>query len=396
MTGWVGRPYGLRDNARRLVPLACLSFAMAASLDVVGSGALLALHAAGLPLAATGWLQLIYLPSGLSFLWASVLDRRRIAGLPRRAGWTLASMMAAAVLLAALGGIGTASLVVIVTIAFATSVCTSTAELSSQALIIETIPEEGRAWIVTTRLIASSAGSAASVIFATAVPGVSLRVVFVVVAIGCAVLTLPMLRYPEPRGRRRARPTAGRDAPWRLASLHAGVLSAYATASIMLTTTCGLALIDVGVDLPTVGLICGPATTLLSAVAMILSAAVVKRTALHRQILAASFAVPAAAVLLAFSTVTRSPSVGIVAALLVTTFDAALNVPYMRLVYRWSEGEQVAQGYAALSGAVFLLSFPARIVSPMLAAALGWPTFFAAALVLYLTAGSALAACAKE
>lgn len=82
----------------------------------------------------------------------------------------------------------------------------------------------------------------------------------------------------------------------------------------------------------------------------------------------------------------------VAASLLIVALDAGFNVPYVRLMYRWSDGDRVARDYALLSGFVFVISFPMRIAAPMLASLVGWRPFFVGGGLLYLAAGAILAA----
>lgn len=374
-------------SLRRTLPLACLSFATAAVLDVMGTGAPLALHASGLSLADSGWLQAIYLPTGFGFLWAPVIDHRRTMGPRACKRLVLGSLLVGSAGLALLGIAWPLS--VLVGLAFAASIAASMSDLASEALVIDTMPPECRGWLVTTRLIASSAGSSAGVAAATVAPGWSLQAVCVAVAVGAALLALTMLAYPETTALAALEMSCGRPSRKHLAG-KAAVLSTYSVAAILLTSSQGLALLDVGVGLRIVGIVSGIATTLATMVAMIAPAALSVRAPLARQIAWCTSAVGVAAAVLVVAMLARLPLLSAGTMLLMVTCDAGLNVPFTRLMYRWSEGPRPAADFAVLSSAVFLVSFPARLVGPALAAMIGWPVYITIGLTIYLAAGAAL------
>ena len=68
--------------AAQLLPFLCLYVTFGTTLGFLISGAPLILRARGIDLAEVGFLQLINLPVGLTFLWAMLVDRLRLPHLP--------------------------------------------------------------------------------------------------------------------------------------------------------------------------------------------------------------------------------------------------------------------------------------------------------------------------
>ena len=169
------------------------------------------------------------------------------------------------------------------------------------------------------------------------------------------------------------------------------IIGLYFAPAIMLGSTPSLALLDLGVPLPSVGMLTGPLTTAINVVMMPLSGFALARVAPHRWIVALALPVALSGLLLAGATLWHLAALGIGAAVVNILFEAGLAVPVFNVMYRWAEGEHAATDYAVLFGAAFLVSFPVRVVSPMLAAALGWPLFFALSVPLYLAAVAVLA-----
>ena len=203
-----------------------------------------------------------------------------------------------------------------------------------------------------------------------------------------------MLGYPEAARRlptriaERARPTLDR---LRSLGLHGAIIGLYFAPAIALGSTPSLVLLDLGVPLPAVGGLTGPATTVINIVMMPLSGYALSRVSTHRWILALALPVALSGLLFAGATIGHLAVLGIVAALVNIVFDAGLSVPVFTIMYRWAEGEHAATNYAVLFGIAFLVSFPIRVVSPMLAASLGWPAFFLMTVPVYLGAVTVLA-----
>lgn len=373
------------------LPFAGIYAAYGATFGALGGGAPLVLRAHGMALAQIGLLQLIYAPIGVAFLWAPLLDRFGLPRLPHRLGWVGAGMLATSLLLAALGAATSWPVWVIFAAALTVSITMTTADIALEALIVETVPRERRATVTTAKLVGLSLGTMVGVELATAWPdtiGLS-GALFAVAAID-ALLTLPLLAVREPP-RSRAGATAHR-APGRLRLLirRAALLGAFYVPAILIITVPNLVLLDLHVSLPAVGFFTGTLTTS-TGVAMTLAAgALMKRLPAHRIVTGLTAGVALASLLLALAVVLAAPRFGYAMATILMVFEGGLGVPIFTIVYRWAEGEHAATDYAVLFGIAFLISFPVRVIAPMLAAAIGWPSYFLVAVPLYVAACAAL------
>ena len=392
---------GVLRRAGELLPFACLYATFGATFSLLGTGAPLVFRAHGMPLGAIGWLQLITLPIGITFLWAPLLDRIRLPPLPHRLGWIVASQTIAVMLLLMLSRGTGWPIAVLFPLVLMTSVAVATMDTALEALVVETVPREQRPAVTTAKLVGSSFGTTFGIALVTAFPAaVDLSKALLIVAVIDAVLLLPILRYPEAARQLAsgagAGPTPARPARAKFARLgrvgaHGAIIGLYFAPAIMLGSTPSLALLDLGVSLPTVGVLTGPLTTAVNVVMMPLSGWALTRVASHRWIVVLALPVGLGGLLLAGATAAHLAMLGIAASLVVIVFEAGLAVPVFTVMYRWAEGDHAATDYALLFGIAFLVSFPMRVVSPMLAAALGWPLFFALAVPLYLAAVAVLA-----
>ena len=383
-----------------LAPFACLYASFGATFSLLGTGSPLVFRAHGMPLGEIGWLQLIALPIGVTFLWAPILDRVRLPGLPHRLGWIAATQLATVALLLALSRAIEGPIRVLFALALATSVTVATMDVALEALVVDTVSRERRPPVTTAKLIGSSIGTMLGIVLVTTFPRtVDLGRAALIVALADALLLLPILRYPE-AARRLGRPKRERSrASWshlRLVAWRGAIIGLYFAAAIMLGLTPSLALLDLGVSLPAVGLITGPMATALTLTMMLLSGWALTRLAAHRLVVALAGGVALGGLLFAGAAAGHLAPLGIGAALLTILFEAGLGVPVFNVMYRWAEGEHAAGDYAVLFGTAFLVSFPVRVASPMLAAALGWPLFFAFAVPLYGAAALVLAGAMKR
>lgn len=383
---------------RRLLPVACLYVSYGTTLGLLGTGAPLALRAAGAPLAAIGLVQFIYLPIGLGFLWAPLLDRRRLPLLPHRTGWIVAAQVATAALMAVLSLEGIWSYAALGAFAVTVSIAAATMDLSLDALVVETVPAPARAAITTAKLVGSSLGTAAGIGLATMTTGsAALPHALLLAAAGSLVLGLPILGYPEPRRGLALAPKRGSTSALgdkRLLFGRSARLGGYFAVLLALGIAPGYFLIDLHLPLERVGVLTGPTGTTLGVVATLLSGALLARVPGRTAGLVVGWAggVAVSTLLLCVAAVTHAGWLAAAATLGVMGCSGGLGVPVFATLYRWSEGGSAATSYAVLFGAAFLVSFPARVVTPKLAAALGWPLFFAVVLPLFLAAVGVLVA----
>ncbi|VVB44452.1 Major facilitator transporter [Beijerinckiaceae bacterium RH AL1] len=373
------------------LPFAGVYAAYGATFGVLGGGAPLVLRAHGMALAQVGLLQLIYAPIGVAFLWAPLLDRYGLPRLPHRLGWIGAGMIATALLLAALGASATWPVWAIFIVAMAVSVTITTSDIALEALVVETVPRERRAALTTAKLVSLSLGTMVGVELATALPDtLSLSAALVVVAALVALLALPLVLVHEPRRARAAAASPRPAGSLRLLVRRAALLGAFYVPAILIITVPSLVLLDLHVSLPAVGFFTGTLTTT-TGVAMTLAAgALMKRMPAHRIVAWLTAGVAATSLLLALAAALGAPRFGYTMATVLMVFEGGLGVPIFTIVYRWAEGEHAATDYAVLFGIAFLISFPVRVAAPMLAAAIGWPSYFLVAVPLYVVACAAL------
>ncbi len=372
---------------RRLLPFAGLYFTFGATLGFLGGGAPIILRERGVALAQVGLLQLIYLPLGLTFTWALVLDRVRLPLLPHRVGWIAATQVLSVVLLIVFGQGETWPVPLLFALALAISFAFATMDIALESLVVETVPLAQRPSLTTAKLFAASVGGIMGTGVLTACYGrFGWRTSFSGLAAVDALCLLPMLRYPEAALRVLVALPQKVATAVRLRALagHVVLIGLYFSASSLLFDADGLVLLDLHWSSAQVGLIVGTGGPAINLAMTLLSGALMARFAAERLVLAFAAAAAGSGVLLTLAVMFADAWLGTAAVLLGLLAASGLGVPVFTVIYRWAQGATPATDYALLFGIGFLAALPARVGGPALAAAWGWPIFLASATVVYL------------
>ncbi len=373
--------------AAQLAPFFCLYVTFGTTLGFLIGGAPLILRARGVDLAEVGFLQLINLPVGLTFLWAVVVDRFRLPPLPHRLGWIVLMQGATIALLLVLSQGEAWPLPALFGLAIATCFCVATMDIALEALVVETVGPERRPYVASAKLCGASLGGlvGAGVLIA-AYDRLGWQGAVLAVAGLNLLCLLPMLRYPE-RALRRSSGEARRGALalGRLRELGGRVLvlGLYFAAMFALTGSNNLALLDLGVPLPEVGLVTGGLASGINLAMALVSGLLVRWVGTLPLITVSALGVAGSGGLMLWATAAGLPSLGIAAAILGILCGGGLGVPVFNMIYRWAQGPQPATDYALLFGAAFFAAMPLRVGAPALAQAVGWPVYFALAVPLY-------------
>lgn len=220
------------DTLSFLLPFASLYIAYGATFGLIGTAAPLVFRARGMPLAEVGLLQIMYLPIGLSFLWAPLLDRIRLPWLPHRVGWIAAGQLTTIALVLTLSRGEHWPVAVLFPVALGTCMATATMDIALEALIVETVTRRRRPLVTTAKLCCIALGGTVGISLATLFPSaIGLPQALATVAVLDALLLLPILRYPEDRRRRAPSSRGDASAPRTRFRLIAGAPSPSAAIS---------------------------------------------------------------------------------------------------------------------------------------------------------------------
>jgi hypothetical protein len=379
-----------RELARLLLPFACLYVCFGATLGFLATGAPLILRVRGVELAQLGLLQLVNLPLGLTFLWASAIDRWRLPILPHRLGWITLMQVSTVALLTLIAASEQAPLLVLLALGIATCACVATMDISLEALIVETVSAPERIYVSSAKFCGASLGG---ILGAGVILGSYEQLGWVnavaVVALVDALCLLPILFYPERRLRRSdavVERHGGRLGRLRFLAGHIVVLGCYFAALHAVTGLNGLALVDLGLPLDKVGFVSGTLAPLINLTMALASAALVARFGTIRLITVFALGLLAASAAMAAAAASGAAALGVAATLACFICSSGLGVPVFNMLYRWSEGPRAATDYSVLFGAAFFASMPVRVGGPAVASAVGWPFYFGLAIPLYAAA----------
>ena len=386
---------GTLAGALRLVPFFCLYTTFGATLGFLSGGAPLILRARGLDLAEVGLLQLINLPVGLTFLWAALLDRIRLPILAHRTGWIAAAQGSTILLLCVLSVGEHWPLSALLALAIAACACVATMDIALEALVVETVPAERRAFVASAKLCGASLGGIFGVgVLVGSYDVLGWRGAVLACAAVDALCLLPILAYPEGR----LHGSGGIPERWsgslaRLRALAARilVLGAYFAAAYLVSGPNTLALLDLGVPLARVGFLTGTVLPGVNLVMALVAGGLAARFGTARLIAAGGLGVLATGCGMAAACAAGAKEFAIAATVGNFVCGGVLGVPVFNMIYRWAAGPRPATDYALLFGAAFFAAMPLRVASPALAAWVGWPAYFAAALPVYAAAVAWLA-----
>ncbi len=99
----------------------------------------------GMPIDQAGYLALLFVPFGLSALWAPMVDRFRLLGLERRLGWVTVSQSLVVASLVVIAFAGPQGLAVLVPALAVLAVAAATMDVTLDGYLSETSSSEGRA-----------------------------------------------------------------------------------------------------------------------------------------------------------------------------------------------------------------------------------------------------------
>ncbi|GJD56546.1 MFS transporter [Methylobacterium dankookense] len=375
---------------RPLAPFFCLYVTFGATIGFLAGGAPLILRARGMVLAEVGLLQLINLPVGLTFLWAAALDRLRLPVLPHRVGWIAAAQGLTVALLCVLSFGEHWPLPALLALAIGACACVATMDIALEALVVETVPAERRAFVASAKLCGASLGGILGVgVLVGSYDVLGWRLAVLACAGLDALCLLPILAYPE----RRLRGAGGAPERWsgsfaRLRALVSRilVLGAYFAAAYLLSGPNTLALLDLGVPLGQVGFLTGSVLPGVNLVMALVAGALAARFGTALLIVLGGIGVLASGGLMAAACAAGAPAPAIVATVMNFVCGGLIGVPVFNMIYRWAQGPRPATDYALLFGAAFFAAMPLRVAAPALAGWAGWPAYFLAAMPLYAAA----------
>lgn len=363
-------------------------------MGVVNGGLPTVMRAQGIDISTAGWLYLLYLPFGLTFLWATLIDRMRLPFLSRRVGW-IVSMQAIAVLgLVIVAFNEGAAPLALFALGFAIVIAIATMDIALDALAVRLVAPDWRSTASAAKLAALSAGSMiGGGVFVALAGELGWQATFLILAsvlvlLLCPVLALGPLDGGEQGTKGRAETGGGasllRLLRHRQSRKRLVLLSVACCIMFPLVGLNRLMLVDLGVPVAEIGWIVGT----LGPVSMLAISAV--SIPLMRYLgLVKAMLIFASLALAALVAMVIGYNLGnhLVAISGVVAIGAGVSGVYIILVTKilgWSVGEQPATDYAAYYGIGRFASTVMTVASTQIVPLVTWELFYGAGAVALL------------
>jgi len=348
------------------------------------------LRARGLSLEQIGWAFALYLPIGLSFLWAPLVDRRPLPWLSPRIGWIVAAQSVAVAGLCAVAYLETASLGLLFGLGLLVAMAAATMDLALDALAVELTHADGKPLAASLKLAALALGALlGGGVLVAALDRLGWQSTFLLVAAFLALSLVPVLGLVQrERAHSAHQPKSPpqwfaclRQAPMRR---YLAMLMVAAAVIFPLSALNRVMLVDLGVPMEHIAWLVGtlqPAGLL--AVALVTTPLI--RQLGHRSALLLMATAGALCLgLLLLGHQQRMQELAIAGTVGMSTVVGGLMVVYAALILRWSEGPQAATSYAVLFCGTRLSGIVASMLAGKLVALLSWPWFYSLGLLALL------------
>lgn len=346
------------------------------------------LRARGLDVATVGLVFLLYLPVGLAFLWAPLIDRYRLPLLRARSGWIVLMQVLACAGLIVLAAGEAWPLGALFAIGLVVTTAVATMDIALEALIVDTVGERHRALAAACKIVSFCVGAILGGGVIVAVTGsIGWSGLFLSLALLGAVAVLPVIFLGGMERRVDARPSVPLGALVRRPGFlkRLGLACLLFSAIVSLFALNRVALTDLGMSLETNGWIVGTVGPLVSIAGALLAAAGVRLlgTAPVLYLSAAG----AVATGIAWSLAAARADLAL--ATMVTLFGAACLAGVYTVIYaailRWSVGPTSATDYAVFYSLGNLAGLVAAGIATQFIALIGWPLYYAAATAVFVT-----------
>ncbi|WYX59215.1 MFS transporter [Achromobacter xylosoxidans] len=245
----------------RLAAIAALYVSLGAVLGFVQGGVGPIMRGKGHALTSMAPVFALYLPFGVTFLWAPLVDRWRLPWLGRRSGWIVAAQGLAVLLVAAIALGGALPLAALFGLGLAATLAVATMDVALDAWTVEHIADAHRGAASAAKVGGLSLGAVlGGGVLVGLFPHLGWEGALLLLAALMAFATLPAWRLPDhaaPAAARQARP--GLRAALRQPAMAGRLLriSLVTCALMALFNLNRLMLVDLGVPLARIGWVLG-------------------------------------------------------------------------------------------------------------------------------------------
>ncbi|OZI34186.1 MFS transporter [Bordetella genomosp. 10] len=396
------------ESAHDRIGLALLAVALAyVSLGVilgfVQGGIAPILRTQGMALSTMRWVYALYLPFGIAFLWAPVVDSWRWPWLGRRTGWIIPMQWVAvfAILAAAFHEPAHGAWSTLLILGVVATLAAATMDVALDALTVEMIPQAQRPAAAAAKMGGVSLGSVlGGGVLIALYPQLAWQGTMWVIAALMALSGVPVLALIRRDRQLSIQSTQSiqsiqsirsrrQRASIRQTLRKPGMKTRFIRLTLLVCTLLALfnfnrlLLVDMGVSLERIGSVLGTIAPLANAAACVLAPFLVRWLPLRNaaSLMAAVCLVSAGTVWVGFSQ--GSAMTAMIGSVLTTAGASALYVVLGGLILEWATGDQAATDYALLYGLGRFIGTAALLVLPGLIQVIGWSRFQACIVIAF-------------
>ncbi len=342
------------------------------------------LRARGLSVAQIGWTFALYLPIGLSFLWAPLVDRIRLPFLSPRISWIVLAQLAAVAGLIAVAMLEHAPMALLFGLGLLVAVAAATMDLALDALAVELTNAQRKPMAASLKLAALALGSMiGGGVFVAVLGRMGWQFTFLCVAALMLLSLVPVLGLVKQEGHHSAG-SQSQEKHWfaclRQAHMRRYLLLLVVCAGVIfpLSALNRVMLVDIQVPMEHIAWLVGSLQPIGLMVIALLATPLIRSLG-HRAALALlTLAGVLCTGLLIAGYLQGWQTVAIVGTVGMSAVVGGLMVVYSALIMRWSEGPQAATNYAVLFCGTRLSGIVMSVLAGKLVAAMSWPVFYGA------------------
>ncbi len=391
MAGETGLPAGGHAARWRvLIAIGALYAGFGVMAALLQGGLPPILRAKGLSMDQIAWTFALYLPLGLSFLWAPLVDRFRLPFLSPRIGWIVAAQLVAVAGTVAVALLEGAPLILLFGVGLVVTLAAATMDLALDAMAVEMTDESLKPLAASLKLAALASGAVlGGGVFVGLLERLGWQTTFLLVALFLLASAVPVLGLvPGDRRPGPVQPRAGRwlldvlrqpAMRWRLA-----MLMAAAGALFPLSSLNRVMLVDLGVPLDRIAWIVGTLQPLGLLGVSLVTAPLIRRLGHRGALLLLATTGFCCVAMLMGALHFRMPNLAITGTVGMATVVGGLMVVYAALMLSWAEGEQAATRYAVLFCGTRLAGIVTTVLAGKLVALIDWQAFYALGVIALL------------
>lgn len=349
------------------------------------------LRARGVPVEQVAWTLALYLPIGLSFLWAPLVDRIRLPFLSPRIGWIVLAQLVAVAGLGVVASLEGASLSLLFAWGLLVAVAVATMDLALDALAVEMTSEDRKPMAASLKLGALATGSMlGGGVLVAALERWGWAITFTLVAGGMLLCVLPVLGLVAQERNWGGIRKPAEQAHW-FACLRQPQMRKYLALLVVaagvifpLSALNRIMLVDVGVSMERIAWLVGTLQPLGLLVISVLVMPLIRQAGHQKTMLLLAVAGGICVLLIMIGHHLRSQTWAVMGTVGMSTVVGGLMVVYAALILRWSQGSEAATNYAVLFCSTRLAGIVTSVLAGKLVAAIDWQAFYALGLLALL------------